>query len=100
MIGKWERGNELVDECSAVSCETAEKTIKGSGFFKIQINYLQLELSGYILWCFSAERLIFICLLENNFFLKNKFYKINYFLIFNSLIKNKLENTFQYLVMS
>jgi hypothetical protein len=28
------------------------------------------------------------------------FEKINYFLIFNSVIKNKLENIFQYLVMS
>ena len=28
------------------------------------------------------------------------FEKINYFLIFNSAIKNKLENIFQYLVMS
>jgi hypothetical protein len=26
--------------------------------------------------------------------------KINYFLIFNSVIKNKLKNTFQYLIMS
>jgi hypothetical protein len=28
------------------------------------------------------------------------FEKINYFLIFNSVMKNKLENIFQYLIMS
>ena len=31
---------------------------------------------------------------------KANFRKINYFLIFNSIMKNKLENIFQYLVMS
>jgi hypothetical protein len=34
------------------------------------------------------------------FFLKINFKKINYFLIFYSIIKNKLENTFQYFIMS
>jgi hypothetical protein len=41
-----------------------------------------------------------IYLLENNFFLKINYKKVNYFLIFDSVIKNKLENTFQCLVMS
>ena len=41
-----------------------------------------------------------VYLLENNFFLKINYKKINYFLIFDSVIKNKLENTFQCLVMS
>ena len=33
-------------------------------------------------------------MLKNSFFLKVNFRKINYFLIFDSIIKNKLENTF------
>jgi hypothetical protein len=50
----------------------------------------------------------YICivyLLKNNFFFKvisgkvnSK--KVNYFLMFGSVMKNKLENSFQYLVMS
>jgi hypothetical protein len=34
------------------------------------------------------------------FLKKLNFKKINYFLIFDSIIKNKLENTFQYLIIS
>ena len=41
-----------------------------------------------------------IYLLKTNFFKKINFKKVNYFLIFSSVIKNKLENTFQCLVMS
>ena len=41
-----------------------------------------------------------VYLLENNFFLKINYEKVNYFLIFGSVIKNKLESTFQCLVMS
>ena len=36
-----------------------------------------------------------ICLLENSFFLKENFRKVNYFPMFGSVMKNKLENTFQ-----
>jgi hypothetical protein len=48
---------------------------------------------------------LFVCLLESNFFFKVNFRKVNsrkvnYFLIFSSVMKNKLENTFQYLIMS
>jgi hypothetical protein len=35
-----------------------------------------------------------------NFFLKVNLKKVNYFLMFGSVMKNKLENTFQCLVMS
>jgi len=34
------------------------------------------------------------------FFLKVNFEKMNYFFMFGSVMKNKLENIFQYLVMS
>jgi hypothetical protein len=36
---------------------------------------------------------------KNNFF-KNKFLKINYFSMFDSVMKNQLKNTFQYLAIS
>jgi len=44
----------------------------------------------------------FIYLLKSFFFFFRKvnFRKVNYFLIFDSVMKNKLENTFQCLVMS
>jgi hypothetical protein len=46
-----------------------------------------------------------VCFLENNLFWKVNsekinFRKVNYFLIFDNIIKNKLENIFQCLVMS
>ena len=41
-----------------------------------------------------------VYLLKNNFFLKVNLEKMNYFLMFGSVMKNKLKNTFQYLVMS
>jgi len=41
-----------------------------------------------------------VCLLESSFFYKVNSEKVNYFLIFSSVMKNKLENTFQCLVMS
>ena len=41
-----------------------------------------------------------VCLLKSIFFKKNEFQKMNYFLMFGSVMKNKLENTFQCLVMS
>jgi hypothetical protein len=37
---------------------------------------------------------------SSNYFFKVNFKKMNYFSMFGSVIKNKLENTFQYLVMS
>ena len=48
---------------------------------------------------------LFVYLLESNFFFKVNFRKVNsrkvnYFLIFSNVMKNKLENTFQYLIMS
>jgi len=48
---------------------------------------------------------LFFFLLKSSFFSENKFWKnkfrkINYFLIFDSVMKNKLENIFQYLVIS
>jgi len=47
--------------------------------------------------CFNLEH---VCLLENIFFFKMNFKKMNYFFMFGSVMKNKLENIFQYLVMS
>ena len=45
-----------------------------------------------------------VCLLENSFFLESKFQgkwiPRKYFLMFSSVMENKLENTFQCLVMS
>jgi hypothetical protein len=41
-----------------------------------------------------------VCLLKSSFFYKMNSEKVNYFLIFGSVMKNKLENTFQCLVMS
>ena len=35
-----------------------------------------------------------VCLLESIFFFKVNFRKMNYFLMFGSVMKNKLENTF------
>ena len=40
-----------------------------------------------------------VCLLENNFFLESEFQR-KYFPMFGSVMENKLENTFQCLVMS
>jgi hypothetical protein len=40
-----------------------------------------------------------ICLLESNFFFKVNFGKVNYFIMFGSVMEKKLENTFQCLVM-
>ena len=41
------------------------------------------------------------CLLKTCFLLKNNFFwKVNYFSIFDNIKKNKLENTFECLVMS
>jgi hypothetical protein len=42
----------------------------------------------------SSSDLVHVCLLENNFFFKMNFRKINYFLIFGNIMENKLENTF------
>jgi hypothetical protein len=51
----------------------------------------------------GASRAIFILgpvyLLEVVFFWKMNSGKVNYFLMFGSVMENKLENTFQYLVM-
>ena len=41
-----------------------------------------------------------VYLLESSFFWKVNSEKVNYFLMFSSIMKNKLENTFQCLVMS
>jgi hypothetical protein len=41
-----------------------------------------------------------VCLMEITFLWKVVFYKVNYFLMFGSVMKNKLENIFQCLVMS
>ena len=43
---------------------------------------------------FSSGILGSVCLLESSFF-----FKVNYFLMFSNVMKNKLENTFQCLVM-
>ena len=43
-------------------------------------------------WFFKVINFITVYLLENNFFFKINFKKINYFLIFGSVMKNKLEN--------
>jgi hypothetical protein len=45
----------------------------------------------------SNKNIYPVCLLENKFFLDEL---VNYFLMFGSIVKNKLENTFQFLVMS
>jgi hypothetical protein len=47
-------------------------------------------------WIFSLGS---VCLLESSFF-KKKLKKVNYFSMFGSVMKNKLENTLQCLVMS
>ena len=41
-----------------------------------------------------------VCLMESSFFWKVNSGKVNYFPMFGSVMKNKLENTFQCLVMS
>ena len=41
-----------------------------------------------------------VYLLENSFFFKVNSRKVNYFSMFGSVMKNKLANTFQCLVMS
>ena len=63
--------------------------------------------------CFFGEKIVVIwggggfknldlrsvCLLESIFFKKINSRKVNYFLIFGNIVKNKLKNTFQYLIM-
>jgi len=41
-----------------------------------------------------------VCLLESSFFYKKNSKKVNYFPMFDNVMKNKLGNTFQCLVMS
>jgi hypothetical protein len=62
---------------------------------------VSFPLSPALLFLFFPPAFFIIktLLLESNFF-KVNFRKVNYFLIFGSVIKNKLKNIFQYLVMS
>jgi hypothetical protein len=49
---------------------------------------------------FISSALDGVRLLESSFFWKINFKKVNYFLMFGSVMENKLENIFQYLVIS
>jgi hypothetical protein len=67
-------------------------------------SYCQSSLNALNFFFFKSKLVLFVCLLESNFFWKVNSGKVNsgkmnYFLIFGSVMKNKLENTFQYLVM-
>jgi hypothetical protein len=47
----------------------------------------------------ATSRLRF-CLFIGKYFFKINFRKVKYFFMFDSIMKNKLENIFQYLIMS
>jgi hypothetical protein len=68
-------------------------------FFCVSSNrtsFFYFMLIFFLLNLFYAS---FVYLLQSSFFLNDFFLKINYFLMFGSVIENKLKNTFQYLVM-
>jgi hypothetical protein len=76
-----------------------QEGLRGRGSQRIQ------ELSWSPRTYFKFSYLCFFFLLKSNFFFKINSRKINskkinYFLIFSSIIENKLENIFQCLVMS
>jgi hypothetical protein len=50
-------------------------------------------------YCSNFLKLDHVCSLQRSSFWKVNFKKVSYFLMFVSVMKNKLENTFQCLVM-
>jgi len=69
-------------------------------WYKVEKYYICVPVAKLCIpwnWIFSLGS---VCLLESSFLKKINSRKVNYFSMFGSVMKNKLENIFQCLVMS